>query len=235
MNMSRCKRCRRKPRLKKGRLCRECLNIYQREWRQNNLYQNRQHQKNYHERHKRKINARKRKWRRANYLKNTNYYRNYYRQHKDAMRETNKRWRSRNRVKVRKAQRRRYWADPVRYCGYAKKYAPRFPEVVRKRGREYAKNNPEKIRVLLHQRRARIEKADGRFTHQEWRELCTSYKWLCGYCETKLTIKTASPDHRIPLARGGTNYIQNIIPSCLPCNLRKHAKTEEEFRALRAA
>lgn len=38
-------------------------------------------------------------------------------------------------------------------------------------------------------------------------------------------------DHRIPLALGGTNTIENILPACPRCNARKHLMTEAEFRA----
>lgn len=39
----------------------------------------------------------------------------------------------------------------------------------------------------------------------------------------------------MPLARGGSNSIDNILPACGRCNRRKHLMTEEEFRARLAA
>ena len=36
-------------------------------------------------------------------------------------------------------------------------------------------------------------------------------------------------DHLIPVARGGTDHIDNLVPSCISCNLKKHDKTVEEF------
>jgi 5-methylcytosine-specific restriction endonuclease McrA len=39
----------------------------------------------------------------------------------------------------------------------------------------------------------------------------------------------------VPLARGGTNWIENILPACRVCNARKHLLTEDEFRARLAA
>jgi 5-methylcytosine-specific restriction endonuclease McrA len=38
-------------------------------------------------------------------------------------------------------------------------------------------------------------------------------------------------DHRTPLARGGANMIDNILPACSRCNLKKRLMTEAEFRA----
>lgn len=54
----------------------------------------------------------------------------------------------------------------------------------------------------------------------------------CVYCgRSDLTL---SPDHDIPITRGGSNAITNILPSCLPCNIRKKARTSDEYRALLA-
>lgn len=37
-------------------------------------------------------------------------------------------------------------------------------------------------------------------------------------------------DHKQPVIRGGTDDLENLVPACSSCNLRKHDKTEEEFR-----
>ncbi|HLQ04767.1 MAG TPA: HNH endonuclease [Verrucomicrobiae bacterium] len=110
---------------------------------------------------------------------------------------------------------------------------------VKARGTAYSKawraSHRERAREisLLHQnrRRAWCEGSDGSFTSQEWYRLCLSYAYACAYCEawSPLTI-----DHRIPLSRGGSNSIDNILPACLSCNLKKGTKTESEFRALLA-
>jgi 5-methylcytosine-specific restriction endonuclease McrA len=33
----------------------------------------------------------------------------------------------------------------------------------------------------------------------------------------------------VPLSRGGTNDISNIVLACANCNLKKHTKTHAEF------
>lgn len=68
------------------------------------------------------------------------------------------------------------------------------------------------------QYRARIRGCEGTHTSQEWRDLCAKYGNRCAYCgsEEKMTR-----DHVIPLSRGGTNDISNLVPACLRCNLRK--------------
>lgn len=47
----------------------------------------------------------------------------------------------------------------------------------------------------------------------------------CGRSDLKL-----GPDHDIPITKGGSNAIANILPACLPCNIRKQASTAAEYR-----
>jgi 5-methylcytosine-specific restriction endonuclease McrA len=37
-------------------------------------------------------------------------------------------------------------------------------------------------------------------------------------------------DHRIPLARGGSDTAENRVPACNPCNAQKQKRTDEEYR-----
>lgn len=76
---------------------------------------------------------------------------------------------------------------------------------------------------------ARRSKSVGRFTSDEWLALVEAYEGCCAYCGNRPEILCA--DHRIPLSRGGTNTIDNILPACGPCNAHKYTKTEAEFRA----
>ena len=48
---------------------------------------------------------------------------------------------------------------------------------------------------------------------------------VCYWCnKNMLKTKDKCYDHYIPLAKGGTNTIDNIVVSCRSCNAKKHAK-----------
>lgn len=51
---------------------------------------------------------------------------------------------------------------------------------------------------------------------------------VCGASEGEFHI-----DHKVPLARGGTNDRRNLWVLCAPCNVSKGARTVEEFTAAR--
>lgn len=73
-----------------------------------------------------------------------------------------------------------------------------------------------------HAYRARKAANGGSYTAQEWNELCAFYDHACLCCGE---CKPLTPDHVVPISRGGSNAIENIQPLCLDCNRRKSTKT----------
>ena len=69
--------------------------------------------------------------------------------------------------------------------------------------------------------------AAGNFKLDEWLALLERYAYRCAYCGVGAPLQA---DHRVPLSRGGTHDIGNILPSCGRCNMRKAAMSETEFR-----
>lgn len=97
-------------------------------------------------------------------------------------------------------------------------------------GRRY-RENPEHRRkqiahsmAAIHRRRARKRANGGTYTAREWRDLCAKYDHRCLCCGE---AKPLTPDHVIPISRGGSNDISNIQCLCLDCNLRKHTKSTD--------
>jgi 5-methylcytosine-specific restriction endonuclease McrA len=138
------------------------------------------------------------------------------RRNPEKAREAMRRWREGHRDEKRKRDRER-----------SRSLYRRDPEGIKARLRAYWEAHPEGRRAKDHRYRARRRNASGVFTGLEWAALLESYGHRCGYCGASGQLQA---DHRIPLSRGGTNSIANIIPACGPCNQRKQADTETEYR-----
>lgn len=69
--------------------------------------------------------------------------------------------------------------------------------------------------------RAQLFGYEGRLDPDDWKRLCEEYGNACASCgrEGELVI-----DHVLPLAKGGTNTIDNIQPLCPACNRQKGTK-----------
>lgn len=52
----------------------------------------------------------------------------------------------------------------------------------------------------------------------------------CQYCEKEVTMSDATFDHVVPRSKGGKTDWENIVISCLPCNLKKGSKTVQQAR-----
>ena len=52
----------------------------------------------------------------------------------------------------------------------------------------------------------------------------------CLYCGSRQRMDLMDIDHKVPLARGGSNQRNNLQLLCRTCNVRKGARTDREFR-----
>lgn len=94
-------------------------------------------------------------------------------------------------------------------------------------GRAYAKRNPLTVRVKNQNRRARLRDAPGKFTKADARKQYEQQGGRCYWC--KLPLEAYHLDHKIPLAKGGTNHPDNIVCACPSCNLSKGDLLPEDF------
>lgn len=94
---------------------------------------------------------------------------------------------------------------------------------------EWKAINRDKVRNNENRRRTR-KKANGVFlvSAKEATKLYSSPCFYCGATE-KITL-----DHVIPISRGGTHSIGNLVPACLRCNTSKQAKTITEWKSISA-
>jgi len=112
-------------------------------------------------------------------------------------------WWIRNREKVSKARKR-----------YYKEWATANPEINRnKRSRRRARERNTLTLITL--------------TVQEWILLVSAYHSCCAYCGVQVDKPTI--DHILPLSKGGSHTLDNVLPSCLPCNKSKASRDVGEF------
>lgn len=145
-----------------------------------------------------------------------------------------------------KLKQREYRADPkVRehYRLYMKEYNKR-PDVIERDNKRirppeqiahrrvlielWYKRHPDKLRAKWRRHRARREGAIGTHTEKDVKKLEILQKGRCWWCGKKLP-KIYHVDHRIPLAKGGTDWPDNLVLACPNCNLSKSDKLPEEW------
>lgn len=92
----------------------------------------------------------------------------------------------------------------------------------------YAKKNPHVGQATKRKRKA-LKSKNGvfRFTSRDWQRCLNLYDNRCFYCgaDGKMTM-----EHVMPLIRGGTHSVGNIVPACVSCNCHKQARTVMEWR-----
>lgn len=119
-----------------------------------------------------------------------------------------------------------YIQNKEKLISYQKEYNIKNKDKIRKRELEYNRTNSQRVSHIANRRRTRKVNNGGSHTLDELVQKFSSLGNVCFYCGIggKLTI-----DHDIPLSRGGTNNIDNILPACKSCNSRKRTLTAHEF------
>jgi len=54
--------------------------------------------------------------------------------------------------------------------------------------------------------------------------------FTCQYCRRRFPKSQLNLDHVLPRSRGGRNSWENVVASCIPCNLRKGNRTPQEAK-----
>lgn len=156
--------------------------------------------------------------------------------------ESIKRWGEENPSKVRAIQvranakrrgtRNAYWiANKDRLYAGKRAWALANPEKMREYCRQYRLSNPEKAREHWRNRKARKRNAPGAHTAADIKRIHKLQRGCCAACFKPLNGKY-HVDHRVPLARGGSNDWTNLQLLHPRCNLRKHARDPVEYMQL---
>jgi 5-methylcytosine-specific restriction endonuclease McrA len=133
---------------------------------------------------------------------------------------------------ARTRRRKLYREDPERIRAQNRAFYQRNAERLKAYVRNWQLENPARVSAYAHRRRARELAAGVSWTPEEWSALVGQWAGRCAYCgrnDVRLTV-----DHRIPLTKGGSDSIDNVLPACKPCNSRKGTRMELEYRAVLA-
>ena len=105
----------------------------------------------------------------------------------------------------------------------AKCYAAKS-EHYREKGRLWKQANPDMVKAMQHNRRARILGNGGKYTAKQWQALKAKYDYRCLMCQRQEPHIRLTVDHVIPVSKGGSSDISNLEPLCKSCNSKKHRK-----------
>lgn len=139
----------------------------------------------------------------------------------------------------------RHQRDKEKRLAGMKRYRDSNPKAMRQRRDRYRAENRETIlarkaayreanrialRLAERQRQYKRLASENPCAPEEIEQMYEDQGGLCAYCEAPLEM-LFHMDHMLPLSRGGTHAWENIAITCPRCNLRKSAKTAEEFMA----
>lgn len=71
-----------------------------------------------------------------------------------------------------------------------------------------------------------------RLTKEERRTVYDKMGGHCAYCGCELRYKDMQVDHVVPLRKGGSDTLDNMLPACRSCNHYKDSASLEGFRRM---
>lgn len=181
--------------------------------------------------------------RREHYWKNrekfTTYLRESYQKNRDKRLEEKKEWYYQNKddpiVKSKKRAYEDSHKDSIKQ--YQEEYRKTHKDQISANKKQYHEKNKERRSKYMrgyfqnHKREAYIRwrnyqlrkrGSGGSHTLEEWLDMLEEHRHCCHYCGER--FERLERDHVIPISKGGTDYISNIVPACRICNAKKGAK-----------
>ena len=125
-----------------------------------------------------------------------------------------------------------------------KKYNSEHKEHIAEYGKQHYENNPEYYKQwrennrvrnneislkAQHKRRAKLKSNGGEYTLEQWQECLEFFDYKCAYSGAELTKDNTNVEHIIPISKGGTNNIYNIVPALDTVNKSKGGKDMLEW------
>lgn len=167
----------------------------------------------------------------------TKYKQEWYTDHSDEVKEYSRQYYEEHREYYLQYSK----EHPMNNPEYKKQYYLKNKNVILDTGRRWRNNNVDKIRLYRKSERVRIMRkiyninriilklnAEGTYTKDDVSDMLLFFDNKCAYTGMPLE-ESYHMDHIIPLSKGGTNYIWNIVPSNPSPNESKGAKDMESW------
>lgn len=144
----------------------------------------------------------------------------------DEKKERQKKYKESNKYLVAIWKHRDYERNKESYKMRARKHYIKHREEKLAYAKQYQKDNPDKVRATKYKR----EKLKGDkyvVTDRDIRRQRDIQKGLCFWCGDR--IQKYHIDHVMPLSKGGSHSIGNIVISCPTCNIKKNNRLPIDF------
>lgn len=190
---------------------------YNRAYRQKNLDKRKAQDRAYYQANKERLKEKQRDYHAAHLDKERNRSREYYRRHIEQSREYGKRYRATHKDAIR-----------ARQASWRKRHIERL----RIKQKAWRNSRIEQTRHLSRlqaaRRRNRKLSAEGSHSAADIQGLLQAQNNFCWWCG-ELLVNGYEVDHRIPLSRGGSDGVENLVIACVSCNRRKSNKLPSEW------
>lgn len=185
----------------------------------------RESDKRYYQEHREQLIQRQREYRAAHLEEDRQRSRDNHRQHKEERSEYQKAYNLAHATRI--LERVRIWnrVNAERLKLQKKAWRDANIEKARRHGREQ-----------VNRRRILKMNAAGSHSSDEISALYFEQNGRCAYCGIPIYFdieRDVSEDHVIPLTRGGSDAIGNILLACRSCNAQKNDKTPDEWEKVR--
>lgn len=142
---------------------------------------------------------------------------------RERMAERHHAYRAANRERLLAQKRARYAENRERAAQAMHAYYVANKEEKAEYDRAYRTSNPHIHKAKKARRRARLHAAEGTHTSADIRMQYEKQEGRCFYCGVEVG-DTYHVDHVVPLSRGGSNWPENLVIACPPCNISKGNK-----------
>ncbi|MDY3801523.1 MAG: hypothetical protein SOZ95_05775 [Bacilli bacterium] len=211
--------------------CKECIKKESKQYREKHKEEIKEYKKQYREEHKEEIAEYQKQY----YSENKEYHKQYRETHKEEIKEYKKQYNDEHKEYYKEYGKQYYNENKEYYKEYYKKYYDENKEYKKQYNdehkeyykeyyKEYRKTEQGKlvIRRVNHNRRAKLNKAEGTYTNEQWIEMMQYFDYKCAYSgEELIEGVNYSIDHILAFENGGNNYIWNLCPMVKSYNSSK--------------